>query len=425
MSKTLLKNGRLICPSENLDMLGHIIIEGDHIASVVTQLPNNGDIDIIIDCNGCVIMPGAIDMRVQSADPGAEHLESLSDLLAAAGNAGITQLVSLPATSPVIDSAVMIDSLKLRASSYKGALFHLYGAMTQSLDNKHMAELGMMAKAGAVGFANSLESVSDSLLMRRIMTYSKMLDKPIIHHCSDPYLSKDTDMNESETAIRLGLIGEPSIAETIILERDLNLVSLTGCRYHAAHISTASSIETLRLAKRKGLPVTADTSPAYFLLNDKATANYNTSFRLNPPLRDEADRLAIIDAIADGTIDAIASDHHPIEMDRKMLPFGQAASGAAGVETLLPLAFSLFHTHSISLTKIVNALSVAPAKTLSLPIPKLAIGTKANITIVKLSSSSVIRVTDFMSQSQITPFEHYLIDSKVAGCFVNGISVTG
>ena len=287
-----------------------------------------------------------------------------------------------------------------------------------------MAELGMMAKAGAVGFANSLESVSHSLLMRRIMTYSKMLDKPIIHHCSDPYLSKDTDMNESETAIRLGLIGEPSIAETIILERDINLVSLTGCRYHAAHISTASSIEALRLAKSKGLPITADTSPAYFLLNDKATADYNTSFRLNPPLRDEADRLAIIDAIADGTIDAIASDHHPIEMDRKMLPFGQAASGAAGVETLLPLAFSLFHTHSISLTKIVNALSVAPAKTLSLPIPKLAIAAKANITIVKLSSSSVIRGSGFMSQSQITPFEHYLIDSKVAGCFVNGISVT-
>ena len=363
-------------------------------------------------------------MRVQSADPGAEHLESLSELLSAAGNAGITQLVSLPATSPVVDSALMIDSLKLRASSYKGALFHLYGAMTQSLDNRHMAELGMMAKAGAVGFANSLESVNDSLLMRRIMTYSKMLGKPIIHHCSDPYLSKDTEMNESETAIRLGLIGQPSIAETIMLERDLNLVSLTGCRYHAAHISTASSIDAIRRAKSKGLNVTADTSPAYFLLNDKATSNFNTSVRLNPPLRDEEDRLAIIDAIADGTIDAITSDHHPVEMDRKMLPFGQAAPGAAGVETLLPLAFSLFHTHSISLTKIVKALSVAPAETLSLPIPSLTIGKKANITIVKLSSSGVIRGSDFMSQSQITPFEHYLIDSKVTDCFVNGISVT-
>ncbi len=423
MSKKLLKNGRLICPAEQLDFVGHVIIENDRIASISEELPYSDDIDTIIDCSGCVIMPGAIDMRVQSADPGAEHLESLADLLMAAGNAGITQVVSLPATTPVIDSAVMIDSLKLRASDYKGALLHLYGAMTQSLDNEHMAELGMMAKAGAVGFANSLQSINNSLLMRRIMTYSKMLDKPIMHHCADPHLSKDTDMNESETATRLGLIGQPAIAETIILERDLNLVSLTGCRYHATHISTASSVEAIRRAKSKGLPVTADTSPAYFLLNDKATTDFNTAFRLNPPLRDEVDRLAIIDAIADGTIDVITSDHHPVEMDKKMLPFSQASAGAAGVETLIPLAFSLFHTHSISLTRIINALSVAPAKTISLPIPKLAIGGKANVTIVKLTSSSVIRGANFMSQSQITPFENYPIDSKVTGCFVNGKSM--
>ena len=424
LNRTLLKNGRIICPSENLDIIGDVIIEKDKIAYVGREQPQSNVADTIIECNGCIIMPGAIDMRVQSADPGTEHLESLSDLLSAAGNAGITQLVSLPATSPVVDSAVMIDSLRLRASGCKGALFHLYGAMTQALDNKNMAELGMMAKAGAVGFANSLKSVEDSLLMRRIMTYSKMLNKPVIHHCADPYLSNEADMNESETAIRLGLNGVPSIAETIILERDLNLVALTGCRYHAAHVSTASSVEALRRAKNKGLQVTADTSPPYFLLNDKAAGDYDTAFRLDPPLRDEKDRLAIIEAIKDGTIDVIASDHHPIEMDKKMLPFGQAASGAAGIETLLPLAFSLHYTSDMSLSKIINALSVAPAKAISLTIPRLAKGEQANITIINLSSSSVIRGANFISQAQITPFEHYLIDSKIVGCFVNGVSMT-
>ena len=423
LTRTILKNGRIICPAENLDIVGDVIIEKDKIAYVGEKQVESEKTNSIIDCDGLIIMPGAIDMRVQSADPGREHLESLSDLLAAAGNAGITQVISLPATSPVVDSAVMIDSLKLRASSYSGALFHLYGAMTQALDNKHMAELGMMAKAGAVGFANSLKSVEDTLLMRRIMTYAKMLNKPVIHHCSDPYLSNETDMNESETATRLGLIGAPAVAETIILERDLNLVALTGCRYHAAHISTASSVEALRRAKNQGLQVTADTSPAYFLLNDKAVGDYNTAFRLDPPLRDEKDRLAIIEAIEDGTIDVIASDHHPIEMDKKMLPFGQASAGASSVETLLPLAFSLHHTSNISLSRIINALSVAPAEAISLPIPKLAIGEQANITIINLSSSGVIRGVNFMSQCQITPFEHYLIDSKVVGCFVNGISV--
>jgi len=423
MSKTLLKNGRIISPSDKLDMVGHILFENSVISSVEKDLPPEDKIDQVIDCSGCLIMPGAIDMRVQSADPGAEHLESLSELLAAAGNAGISQIVSLPATTPVIDSAVMIDSLRLRASSTHGALLHLYGAMTQSLNNQHMAELGMMAKAGAIGFANGVVSVQDSLLMRRIMIYSKMLDKPVIHHCSDAYLDKDTDMNESETATRLGLLGSPAIAETIMLERDLNLASITGCRYHAAHISTASSVEALRRAKKAGLSVTADTSPAYFLLNDKATADYNTAFKLNPPLRSEEDRLAIIDAIKDGTIDSITSDHHPIEMDKKMLPFGQATAGASGIETLLPLAFSLYHTNDIPLTRIVTALSTAPASILSLETPKLASGETANISIINLSSSSVIRGTNFLSQSQITPFEHYLVDSRVVGCFVHGISV--
>ena len=424
MTRTLLKNGRIICPAENLDIIGDIIIERDKIAYVGTEKFENKRPNLIIECDGCIIMPGAIDMRVQSADPGAEHLEPLSDLLSAAGNAGITQLVSLPATSPAVDSAVMIDSLKLRASSYKGALFHLYGAMTKALENKQMAELGMMAKAGAVGFANDLKSVEDSLLMRRIMTYAKMLNKPVIHHCADPYLTNETDMNESETAIRLGLIGVPAVAETIMLQRDLNLVALTGCRYHAAHISTASSVEALRRAKSQGLHVTADTSPAYFLLNDRATGDYDTAFRLDPPLRDEKDRLSIIEAIKDGTIDVIVSDHRPIELDKKMLPFGQASAGAPGIETLLPLAFSLYHTSNISLSKIINALSVAPAKAISLTIPRLAIGEQANITIVNLSSSNVVRGANFMSQSQITPFEHYPIDSKVVGCFVNGISMT-
>ncbi len=423
MTRTLLKNGRIICPSENLDIIGNVIIEKDKIAYVGKEQFDSKKPNSVLECSGCVIMPGAIDMRVQSADPGMEHLESLSDLLAAAGNAGIAQLVSLPATTPVVDSAVMIDSLKLRASNYKGALFHLYGAMTQALDNKHMAELGMMAKAGAVGFANGLKSIEDSLLMRRIMTYAKMLNKPVIHHCADPYLSNEADMNESDTAIRLGLIGVPAVAETIILERDLNLVALTGCRYHAAHISTASSVKALRRAKNQGLQVTADTSPAYFLLNDKAANDYNTAFRLNPPLRDEKDRLAIIEAIEDGTIDIIASDHHPIEIDKKMLPFGQASAGASGIETLIPLAFSLHHTNNLSLSKIINALSVAPAKVISIPVPRLVKGEKANITIINLSSSSIIRGASFMSQAQITPFEHYLIDSKIVGCFVNGISM--
>jgi dihydroorotase len=424
MTATRFFNAHLIDPSQSLDGIGYLdVIDGVVDAIGLSTPPNSGKFDQLIDCKKSCLSPGIVDMRVQPADPGAEHLESLSTLLAAAAGGGVTALACLPDTRPVIDEASAIDSLCLRASRIGGPRLYAYGAATKGLAGHEMAELGLMAEAGAVGFTNSATSINDSLIMRRLLAYSNMLDKPFIQHCEDHALTKDAEMNEGETSTRLGLLGSPSEAEVIIIDRDLHLLRRTGARYHVAHISTRAGIEAVREAKAEGLAVTADTAPPYFLLNELAISTYNTAFKLSPPLRSEDDRQAVIEGLVDGTIDAIASDHMPVDRDAKMQPFGPAQPGASGLDTLLALSLTLVHQGQISMARMIEALSLAPASILDIPGGTLTPGSSADLILFRPDSSWIVKSANFRSNSRITPFESHPVQGIVDATYVDGTAI--
>ena len=426
MTDLLLHNARLLDPAQARDETGFVRITDGTITGVDAGAPPSELLTAAAqtyDCGGACLAPGLIDMRVQSADPGAEHLEDLATLLRAAASGGITSIVTLPDANPVIDDASMIDSLTLRANRIGGARLFLYGAATRRLKGKAMAELGLMADAGAVGFSNGTRTIMDSLVMRRVLAYCGMLDRPFIQHCEDHHLTAGGEMNEGETSTRLGLIGAPAEAEAIIIDRDLHLVRLSGARYHAAHISTRAAAQSIRRAKDEGLPVTADTAPPYFMLNELSASTYDTAFKLAPPLRSEDDRQAIIEALADGTIDAIASDHIPVDGDAKAQPFGPAQPGASGLDTLLAMTLSLVHRDHLSLLRAMELLSLAPGSILDLAGGTLGEGAVADLVLFDPQASWVVRAADFASNSRVTPFEGLPVQGRVLASWVDGASV--
>ena len=426
MTDLLLHNARLLDPAQARDETGFVAITDGTITMAGTGTPPDALVAEAAqtqDCGGACLAPGLIDMRVQSADPGATHLEDMSTLLRAAASGGITSIVALPDASPVIDDASMIDSLSLRSTRINGARLFLYGAATRKLKGTAMAELGLMAEAGAVGFANGSRTIMDSLVMRRVLAYCGMLDRPFIQHCEDHNLTAGSEMNEGETSTRLGLIGAPAEAEAIIIDRDMHLVRISGARYHAAHISTRAAVNAIRRAKEDGLPVTADTAPPYFMLNELSVSTYDTAFKLAPPLRSEDDRQAIIEALADGTIDAIASDHIPVDGDAKAQPFGPAQPGASGIDTLLAMTLSLVHREHLSLLRAMELLSLAPASILDLAGGALSEGAVADLVLFDPQASWVVRAADFASNSRITPFEGLPVQGRVLASWVGGTPV--
>ena len=421
--RKLLMNARLICPSQNLDANGWLLIENGLIAD-----SGNGSADSsitaenIIDCKGQIIGPGFVDMRVQSGYPGAEHLETMDSLLQAAASGGISTVVLLPSTLPVIDNAAIIDSLQVRAVRANGPKVHCYGAMTKELKQEQMAELGLMAKAGAVGFSSGTISIQNALSMYRIMTYAVMLDKPVIHHCEDFSLSEHGDMNEGETSTRLGLLGKPALAETLVLERDVQLAEATGAHYHASHISTAGAVRIIRQAKKRGLKITADTAPPYFMMNEVAVSGYDTRMKMNPPLRCEEDRKAVVEGLADGTIDAVASDHIPVNPDMKNQPFTLANCGGPGLETVLQMTAKLVHGEQFSWRRAFDLLSTGPARILKLNSGSLEIGKPADLVQIDPHAACVIDAQTFKSLSRISPFDGQPCEGQIKGLWVDGIS---
>jgi len=421
MNQTCFFNAHIIDPSQKLDGIGYVTVAAGKISGISMGTPPKTQMaKHSVDCKKATLCPGLVDMRVQSADPGAEHLETLPTMLAAAAQGGITALACLPNTRPIMDEASAIDSLCMKASRIGGTRLYAYGAATSALKGDAMAEIGLMANAGAVGFTNGTSTVSDSLIMRRLLSYCSMLDKPVIQHCEDPALSKDGEMNEGETSTRLGLIGIPSESEVIIIDRDLHLVRRTAARYHVAHLSTRAGVDAVRQAKAEGLPVTADTAPPYFLLNEIAISTYDTAFKLSPPLRSEDDRQAVIEGLADGTIDAIASDHMPVDRDAKMQPFGPAQPGASGLDTLLALSLTLVHQGHLPMSRLIEALSLAPASILDLIGGTLSVDSPADFIIFRPESSWIIKGANFVSASRITPFESYPVQGIVDATYVGG-----
>jgi dihydroorotase len=280
--------------------------------------------------------------------------------------------------------------------------------------------MGLMAAAGALGFTDGGRAVADAQVMRRALSYARTFDLLVVQHPEEPRLAAGGAATEGEIATRLGLPGITPAAELIMVERDLRLVEITGGRYHAAHLSTAAAIDAVRKAKRRGLPVTCDTAPPYFALNETAIGEYRSFAKLSPPLRSETDRLAVVEGLKDGTIDAIASDHQPQDQDAKRLPYASAATGMVGLETLLPLTLSLYHNGGLPLLKVLRKLTQGPADILRLPVGRLAVGAPADLVLFDLDKPWQIDPRGFKSKARNTPFENHPVQGKVLRTFVAG-----
>lgn len=422
MTATLFTNATLVCPHMQRCETGWVLVKNGKIDATSFEqstLPEGQEV-VSLDCAGQILGPGFVDMRVHSGDPGAEHLETLETLLDAAAANGITSLAIQPSTNPVIDNSAMIDSLMLRAGRIQKSKLYCYGAATKSLDGQQMAELGMMSAAGAIGFSTAHTSIQDSQTMRRLMTYAAMFDKHIAHHCEEASLSADMDMNEGQTATRLGLIGQNPAAEAIILERDIRLARITGAKYHASHISTADSVAIIAAAKKEGLTVTADTAPPYFMLNEHAASAFDSAAKLNPPLRSETDRLAIVKGLKHGIIDAIASDHLPVDPDEKAQPFSLACFGASGIDVVIPMALKLRATEQISWCDLFTLMSYNPARILGVEGGSLECGQSADLVLIEPQTAYRLSSQHFYSLSRSTPFEGTPCEGRVTETWVAG-----
>ncbi len=429
MTSTLFKHVRMIDPASNTDMIGECLIEHGKISQISDQSGGiTPPIDAqIIDGNAKILAPGLIDMRVQSCHPGAAQKETPLTLAQAAARGGVTSIVCLPNTNPVLDDPEMLKSqcrmLAGLSDPVHAIKVYAYGAATSGLNGESMAELGLLSDAGAVGFTNATHAISNSLTMRRVLSYAAMLKQPVIQHAEDPVLAAGGEMHEGEHSMRLGLKGIPDAAEEIIIARDLALLRMTGGHYHVAHISTAKGIALIRAAKVEGLHVTCDTAPPYALLNDIAVRDYDSRFRLSPPLRHENDRLAVLDGLADGTIDAVASDHSPQDRDVKSLPFGLAEPGYSGIETLLALMLTLYHGGHLSLMQVLALTSYHPAQILGLSGGQITVGAPADLALIDIDRSWQIRGQTFASLSGSTPFEGAPVQGRVLGTWVDGTRV--
>ncbi len=421
MSATAYVNARLLDPASGLDVTGGLLVEGGRIADLGPRLFAEGVPEGArrVDCTGHCLAPGLIDMRVQLREPGEEHKETIATAGQAAVVGGVTSVVALPNTEPVIDDVAGVEFVARRAREAKLVKVYTYAAATRRLEGKEITEIGLLAEFGARGFTDGLKAIANAQVMRRALSYARAFDQIIVQHPEEPALAGGV-MNEGEIATRLGLEGVPAAAETIMVERDLRLVELTGGRYHAAHVSTAAAVEAIRRAKARGLAVTCDTAPHYFTLNETAVGDYRTFAKVSPPLRSEEDRQAIAEAVADGTIDAIASDHSPHDQEGKRLPFAIAEAGIAGLETLLPLSLALYHKGGIGLLDLLARLSARPAAILGLPGGRLSKGAPADMVLFDPEHPWLIDPDRFRSKSKNSPFDKHPVQGKVLATIVDG-----
>ncbi|MBI4969218.1 MAG: dihydroorotase [Rhodospirillales bacterium] len=429
MSKVAYINVRLLDPASGLDGLGALLTEDEAIADFGPSLfrassgwrvPSGIP---IVDGKGACLAPGLVDMRVQLREPGEEHKETFKTAGEAAVAGGITSMVCLPNTDPVIDDVASVEFVARRARKVELAKVYPYAAATQRLAGKELAEMGMLAQAGALAFTDGVQAIADARVMRRALAYAATFDLLIVQHPEEPTLAQGGAMNAGETATRLGLSGIPREAEVILLERDLRLVAATGGRYHAAHLSTAPAIEAVRQAKRQGLRVTADTAPPYFALNELAVGDWRTFTKLSPPLRDEADRLAVVEGLKDGTLDAIASDHAPQDQDSKRLPFAQAAFGGVGLETLLAVALELHHNGALPLLQVLGLLTHKPADILGLQAGRLKKGAPADLVLFDPDAAWKVVADRFRSKSKNSPFDGRPVQGRCLRTVIDGRTV--
>ena len=414
-------NARLIDPVQETETRGGLIVIEGVIAGVgakVTrdQLPAEAR---IVDCAGDVVSPGLVDMRAFVGEPGAEHRETIASASAAAAAGGVTTLITRPDTNPPVDDPAVVDFILRRARDAKVRI-HPSAALTKGLKGEEIAEIGLLAETGAIAFCDGAHSVADALTMRRAMTYARDFDALIAPVCEDRSLSREGVMAEGLRATWLGVPGVPREAETIVLERDLRLVGLTGSRYHVALISNRLSLEAVARAREAQLPVTCGVSINHLTLNELDVGDYRTFLKLRPPLRAEDERLGLVEALAAGLIDVICSDHDPQDVDTKRLPFAEAEAGAIGIETMLSASLRLVAGGHVSLPRLIRAMTSRPAEILRLPVGRLSIGAPADVIRFDPEEPYVLDPASLHSRCRNTPFDSARLEGRIKMTLVAG-----
>jgi dihydroorotase len=414
-------NARLIDPSADTDQRGAVLIGDGKILDYGANLFSGGAPYGIatVDCGGYCLAPGIVDLRVHTGEPGEEHKETFVTAGKAAAAGGVTSMCILPDTEPPFDDASLIEFVARRARQVQRTKMYAYGALTLGLKGEQLAEIGLISEAGAVAFTDGDKPIASAQLMRRALYYAKTFDALIVQTPQEPTLSAGA-MNSGELATRLGLGGNHKLAEAIQLERDMRLVEMTGARYHASKISTAEGIDIIRRAKARGLKVTCDTAPHYFALNEIAVGDYRTFAKVVPPLRAEADRLAVVEGVRDGTIDCIVSDHRPQDVESKRVPFALAEPGVVGLETLLPIALELYHNGQMTLPRIWQRLTTTPSKLFKLPGGRLEKGAPADLVLFDPDIAWVIDPEKFESKTGNTAFDERPTQGRVLMTVLDG-----
>ncbi|HVZ53857.1 MAG TPA: dihydroorotase [Pseudolabrys sp.] len=421
----LLANARILDPSRDLDIVGDVLVADGVVREAKTGIGAAGvpEGTEVIDCRGRLVAPGLIDMRAFIGEPGAANRETLASASQAAAAGGVTTIVCQPDTTPAIDDPATVDYVLRRARDTAVVHVHPMAAITKGLEGTEMTEIGLLKAAGAVAFTDGDKSVINAQVMRRALTYGRDFGALIVHHTEDPNLVGDGVMNEGEFGARLGLLGVPKAAETVMLERDIRLVALTGGRYHAASITCAESLEVLRRAKDAGLEITASASINHVTLNENDIGPYRTFLKLVPPLRAEDDRKALVAALADGLIDVVMSDHNPQDVETKRLPFAEAAPGAIGLETMLVAGLRLVHSGEIELKTLLRAMSTRPAELLGLSGGTLRPGAPADLIVLDLDLPWVVDPVELKSKCKNTPFDEARMSGRVMRTIVAGRTV--
>lgn len=419
--KTLYKNARIIDPESNYDAIGNLLTIGDKIVDFGADIEAN-DAEII-DCKGHVLAPGLIDIQVHFRDPGQTHKEDLASGSKSAVAGGITTVVCQPNTAPTLDSELTFDFLRLKAKETAYCNVKAYACITKGMKGEELADMNLLKQAGAIGFTDDGLPVMNANVMRRAFEYSKNLGLVVAQHAEDLDLTNKGCMNEGETSLELGVRGIPNISESVIVERDIAILEAVGGRYHLLHVSTAESLDAVTRAKAKGLNVTVEVSPHHFTLNDTQILKSGTNAKMNPPLRSEKDRLALIEGLRSGVIDAIATDHAPHDLASKDKPLEEAAFGIVGVETMLPLSLSLYHDKVLSLRDLLAKMTCNAAKIINFDGGVIKKGVRADLVLIDLDSEWTIESSEFYSKSKNSPFDDFKVKGQALRTIVAGKTV--
>jgi dihydroorotase len=423
VARLILKGGRVVDPAGGVDGMLDVLIEDGVIGRVGRDLPLNGA-EVFEVPKGAIVAPGLIDIHVHLREPGQEHKETVATGAASAVAGGFTAVACMPNTDPVNDHAGITQFILKRAAEAGLARVYPIGAVSIGSRGEQLSELGEQKNAGCIAFTDDGRPVATALLMRRALEYAGMLGVPIIDHCEDPSLKGDGVVHEGLHASALGLRGIPGVAESLMVERDVSLAELTGARVHIAHMSARQSLRAVRAGKERGVPVTCEVAPHHFTLTDDALngpVKYDTNLKMNPPLRETADRDAMLEGIADGTVDVIATDHAPHHADEKLVEFDRAPFGIVGLETAVPLVFDrLVHTGTIGVARAIELLSTNPARVMGLRGGTLAERSPADVTILAPDMTMTIEAAALKSKSKNTPFGGWQLRGGVVATIVGG-----